>query len=100
MGIMNNIAKNNTDVNDEVIAGNMISSAKSAADAYLNATMTSSTPELRAIYSSSLNQIIGGHSALTDLAVNRGWVSPYSAPSQQLAETFSKSQTTVDTNNK
>lgn len=97
MGIMSNMTKNNTDINDEVIAGNMIGSAKSAADAYLNATMTSSTPELRAIYASSLNQIIGGHSALTDLAINRGWVSPYNDPSQQLSETFSKSQTTVDT---
>ena len=96
MGIMNNIAKNSTDINDEVIAGNMIGSAKSAADAYLNATMTSSTPELRAIYSSSLTQIIGGHSALTDLAVNRGWVSPYNEPSQQLADTFKKSQSTVE----
>jgi len=96
MGVINNIMKNNTEINDEVIAGNMIGSAKSAADAYLNATMTSSTPELRAIYSSSLNQIIGGSSALTDLAVNRGWVSPYNAPSQQLADTFNKSQATVE----
>ena len=97
MGLMNNIAKNNTDINDEVIAGNMIGSAKSAADAYLNATMTSATPELRAIYSASLTQIIGGSSAITDLAVNRGWVSPYNPPSQQLADTFSKSQTVTPT---
>jgi spore coat protein CotF len=94
--IMNNIVKSNTDINDEVIAGSMMGSAKSSADAYLNATMTSSTPELRAIYASSLNQIINGQSALTDLAVNRGWVSPYSAPSDQLTTTFNKSQTTVD----
>lgn len=94
---MNNIVKGNTDINDEVIAGNMIGAAKSSADAYLTATMTSATPELRAIYSASLNQIIGGHSALTDLAINRGWVSPYSAPTDQLATTFSKSQTTVET---
>lgn len=95
--IINNIVKGNTDINDEVIAGNMIGSAKSSADAYLTATMTSATPELRAIYTASLSQIIGGHSALTDLAINRGWVSPYDAPSNQLANTFSKSQTTVET---
>ena len=94
--IMNNIVKSNTDINDEVIAGSMMGSAKSAADAYLNATMTSSTPELRAIYATSLSQIINGQSALTDLAVNRGWVSPYNAPSDQLTATFNKSQTTVD----
>ncbi|MBU3108549.1 spore coat protein [Clostridium gasigenes] len=94
--ITNNILKNNTDINDEVIAGNMIGSAKSAADAYLAATLTSATPELRAMYSTGLTQIIGGHSALTDLAINRKWVSPYDAPSQQLADTFSKSETTVE----
>lgn len=96
MGMINNIVKNNTDINDEIIVGNMIGSAKSAADAYLNATMTCATPELKAIYSSSLNQIIGGHSALTELAVNRNWVSPYASPSQQLADTFNKSETTVN----
>lgn len=94
--IMNNIVKNNTDINDEIIAGNMIGSAKSSADAYLNATMTSTTPELKAIYSSSLNQIIGGHSALTELAINRKWASPYEAPAQQLGETYSKAETTVN----
>lgn len=96
MGIMDNIVRGTTDINDEIIAGNMLASSKGAADAYLNATLTSSTPELRAIYSASLNQIIGGNSALTDLAVNRGWVSPYNEPSQQLAETFNKSKTTID----
>ncbi len=96
MGMINNMVKSNTDINDEVIAGNMLGSSKSAADAYLNATMTSTTPELRAIYSSSLNQIIGGNSALTDLAVNRGWVAPYNPPSQQLTDTFNKSQTFVE----
>ena len=95
--IMNNIVKGSTDINDEIIAGNMMGSAKSAADAYLTATLTSATPELRALYSSSLTQIIGGHSAVTDLAINRGWVKPYDAPSDQLATTFSKSETTVDT---
>ncbi|MBU3171736.1 spore coat protein [Clostridium estertheticum] len=94
--LINNIVKGNTDINDEVIAGNMIGSATSAADAYLAATLTSSTPELRALYSTSLNGIIGGHSALTALAVNRGWATPYNKPSQQLADTCKKSETTVD----
>lgn len=84
--LLNNIVKGNTDINDEVIVGNMISSA----------TLTSSTPELRALYSTSLNGIIGGHSALTALAVNRGWATPYNRPSQQLADTCKKSETTVE----
>lgn len=94
--ILSSIVNNTTDINDEVIAGSMLASAKSAADAYLNATMTSTTPELRAIYSSGLNQVVGSHSALTDLTVNRGWINPYTSPNQQLSDVVSKSEITVE----
>ncbi|AKN30976.1 spore coat protein [Clostridium carboxidivorans P7] len=93
--ILSNIVKNTTDINDEVISGSMLSSAKSAADAYLNATMTSTTPELRALYSASLNEVVGGHSALTELAVNKGWVNPYNSPTEQLSDVVDKSQSTI-----
>lgn len=93
--ILSNIVQNTTDINDEVIAGNMLAAAKSAADAYLNATMTSTTPELRALYSSSLNQVVGGHSALTELSINRGWNKPYDPPTQQLSDVVNKAGTTV-----
>lgn len=92
---LGNMVKGNTDINDEIIAGNMLASAKSAADAYLNATMISTTPELRAVYSSSLNQIVAGHSALTELAVNHGWEKPYNPPAEQLNETYKKSASIV-----
>lgn len=94
--ILNNIVKNTTDINDEVISGSMLSSAKSAADAYLNATVTSTTPELRALYASSLNQVVGGHSALTELVINRGWNNPYDSPTQQLSDVVNKTETTVE----
>lgn len=93
--ILSNIVQSTTDINDEVIAGNMLASSKSAADAYLNATMTSTTPELRALYSSSLNQVVGGHSALTELTVNRGWINPYNPPTQQLSDVVNKAESTV-----
>ncbi|MGG7163566.1 spore coat protein [Clostridium ihumii] len=93
--ILSNIIQNTTNINDEVIAGTMLASAKSGADAYLNATMVSTTPELRALYSASLNQVVGGHSALTELTVNKGWAKPYNPPTQQLSEIVSKSETTV-----
>ena len=93
--ILSSIVKNTTDINDKVISGNMLASAKSAADAYLNATMTSTTPELRAIYSSNLNQMVGAHSALTELTVNRGWINPYSSSTQQLSDVVNKTETTV-----
>ncbi|AGX44646.1 spore coat protein [Clostridium saccharobutylicum] len=93
--ILSNIVQNTTDISDEIIAGNMLASGKSAADAYLNATITSTTPELRALYSSSLNQVVGGHSALTELTVNKGWINPYNPPTQQLSDMVSKAEETV-----
>lgn len=94
--LLGNIVKGNTNINDEIIAGNMLASAKGAADAYLNATMTSTTPELRAVYSSSLSQVVAGHTALTELAVNHGWEKPYNPPVQQLSETYKKSEAIVN----
>jgi spore coat protein CotF len=94
--ILSNIVQNTTDINDEVIAGNMLASAKGAADAYLNATITSTTPELRAIYASSLNQVVGGHSALTELNINKGWIKPYNPPTQQLSDVVTKAEATIE----
>lgn len=93
--ILSNIVKNTTDINDEVIAGSMLASATSAADAYLTATMTSTTPELRALYSSSLNQVVGGHSALTELTISKGWNKPYNPPTEQLSTVVDKAETTI-----
>jgi len=94
---LNNKIKNNIDINDEVIINNMLASGKGAADAYLNATMACATPELRALYGSSLNQIVGGHTALTELAVKKGWEKPYDPASQQLSSAYNKSQLTMKT---
>jgi len=94
-GIFSNVAKNNTDITDEVLVGTMISSASAMANAYLNATITSTTPELRAMYGSSLNQIVEGQSGLTALAINKKWVNPYNPPAQQLADTYQKSRDTI-----
>lgn len=91
--ILGNIAKNNTAISDEIIATNMISAAKGSANAYLNAAMTSPTPELKAMYTSGLSQIINGHSALTQLAINRGWEQPYNPPTQQLSSAYDKADT-------
>lgn len=95
--ILGNIAKNSTAINDEVIATNMISAAKGSANAYLNAIMISPTPELKAMYASSLNQVINGHSTLTELAIKRGWEQPYNPPAQQLSSAYDKANTVVDT---
>lgn len=94
--ILSNIVQNTTDINDEVIASDMLAAAKGTSNAYLNAALASPTPELRAMYSSNLSQVMSGFSALSELAVNRGWEKPYDSPVQQLTEAFTKSKTTVE----
>lgn len=92
MSLLGNRVKDNMDVNDEIIASSMMASAKATADAYFNSTIASTTPELKALYSSSLNQVLGGHTAITELSIKRGWVNPYNTPTQQLTETVKKSK--------
>ena len=89
--ILENITKKNTSINDEIITTSMIAAANASANAYLNAALTTSTPELRAMYSSSLSQIITGHSLLTDLVIKNGWAQPYNSPVQQLSSAYNKS---------
>lgn len=95
MSIFGETVQDNTDINDEVLANNMIASATAGANAYLNAATTCATPELRAMYTSSLNQILGGQAALTELAVKKGWEKPYDSPTQQLNDIYTKAQSTV-----
>ena len=92
MGLLSQTVKEKTDVNDEVLVNNMIASAMAGANAYLNAAMTSATPEIRAMYSANLNQVMGGEAALTELAVNKGWDNPYAAPAQQLNDVYIKAR--------
>jgi spore coat protein CotF len=94
--IISNMVQGTTNINDEVIASDMLAGAKGGANAYLNAALAAPTPELRAMYSSSLSQVLNGYSALSDLAINRGWEKPYSNPIQQLTEAYDKSKTTVE----
>lgn len=73
----------------------MIASATAGANAYLNAATTTATPELRAMYTASLNQILGGQAALSELAINKEWDNPYNTPTEQLANVYTKAQSTV-----
>ncbi|HEX9027483.1 MAG TPA: spore coat protein [Clostridium sp.] len=94
--IIGNMIKNSMDLNDETIASSMLSSTKEAIDIYLNATLTSSTPELRSIYSASLGQMVAGHTALTELSVHKGWINPYNAPTQQLSDSYNESKNVIN----
>jgi spore coat protein CotF len=94
--MIGNMIKNTMDISDETIASSMLSTAKEAADMYLNATLTSNTPELRAIYSASLGQMVEGHTVLTELNVNKGWIKPYDSPIQQLADSYNESKDIIN----
>lgn len=94
--MIGNMVKSTMDINDEIIASSMLASAKEGADMYLNATLTSSTPELRAIYSASLGQMVEGHTALTELNVKKGWIKPYETPIEQLSHSYSESQEVIN----
>lgn len=87
-----NKAKDITNINDEVIANSMIAAASAGATSYLGSAMASTTPELRAMYSASLTQMLGGHTAITELSVEKGWYKPYNTPTQQLVEAYNESQ--------
>lgn len=91
MSILRKQVKDGINLSDKVIASNMLASATASANAYLNATMVSSTPEFRAICKGSLDEILSGHAQLVQLAVKHSWMKPYESPSQQLSETFGDS---------
>lgn len=80
----------------QTLANDMLMGAKMTATAYHMAGLEASTPELRNLYFTHMNQIIEAHTALTQLAVSRNWYTPYLSPDKQLAETYSQSQTVVD----
>ncbi|EDT79394.1 spore coat protein [Clostridium perfringens] len=96
--MIGNLIKNNMDIDDKLIVASMLSAAKEAADLYLNSALTSSTPELRAIYSASLGQMVEGHTALTGLSVNKGWIKLYSTPTEQLACSYDESKIAINSN--
>lgn len=96
MNIVADLIKGNVDIDEKMIAVSMLASAKEAADMYLNSTLTSTTPGLRAIYSASLGQIVEGHTALTELSVNKGWLKPYESLDQQLSCSHNKSKTAIE----
>lgn len=94
--MIGNLIKSNVDIDDKLIVSSMLSAAKEAADLYLNSALTSSTPELRAIYSASLIQMVEGHTALTELSINKGWMKPYDTTIKQLTCSYNESKSAIN----
>ncbi len=93
--MIGNLVKGNMGIGDKEIALSMLSSSKEAAEMYLNSALTSSTPELRAMYAASLTQMVEGHTALTKLSIDKEWVKPYDAPKKQLACSYDESKRVI-----
>lgn len=91
VSFIGNIVKSNTDISDDVIMTNMLAASKGMANAYFATAMASTTPELKAMLSSNLTQVMNGYAALTELAIRKGWVKPYDTPVQQLADVYNES---------
>lgn len=86
------LGKKATNISDETIVNDSMAGKAAGANAYLNSAMAASTPELKQLFSSNLTQMLGEHTALSELAVNKGWMDPYDQPENQLLQTFNHSK--------
>ncbi|GAE89295.1 spore coat protein [Acetivibrio straminisolvens] len=81
---------------DETIAYSLLAGAAAAATAYLTATLDTVTPELRRLLNDYTNQVILQHGALSKLAVEKRWFSPYESPIKQLETSISNAQSVIE----
>lgn len=86
------VGKKATSLSDQTLASDSLAAKASASSAYLKATLKASTPELKQMFSANLTQMVGEHTALSELALNKGWVNPYEQPEKQLLQTFNHSK--------
>ncbi len=94
--IVGDLIKDNINIDDKLIAESMITAAKDGALLYLNSATTSTTPELRAIYTASVGQMLEGDAALTALSIKKQWVKPSEPPINQLNSAFDCANNTVN----
>lgn len=91
--ILGSFFENVTDQSaDKTIADNGIAAAAASANAYLNATLKATTPDVRRLFSEYTTQSVAAHEALTNLSVQKDWSSPHDTPVQQLKSSYEKSQ--------
>ena len=80
---------------DRTLALNLANGIATSSQAYLNAALVATTPEVRRLFAeySAQSQLV--HQALTGLIVEKGWTDPYSQPRDQLNEALQQSQNVV-----
>ena len=81
-----------TDLSDQTIANNILAGKAAASTAYLKSTLKTATPELKQLFSTNLTQVVGEHTALSQLVANKEWEDPYEQPEKQLLETIDQSK--------
>jgi len=69
---------------DQTIAIAAVDTAKAKANMYLQAVLTSTTPELRQVLMTHLQDSLTEQQRITELAIKRGWVKPQSTPEEQV----------------
>lgn len=94
--MIGDLIKDNVNIDDKLIAESMITAAKDGALLYLNSAITSTTPEIRAIYTAAVGQMLEGDAALTALSIKKEWIKPSEAPINQLQCALNCAKNTVD----
>lgn len=99
MGIVDSImGATDMKLNDQMIAMDYLAGAKGACNAYLNAALMSTTPEIGRLYGDHLTQCIQGNEWVTALCVKRGWIQPYESADNQVAAAFKQSEWVLNPN--
>lgn len=96
--LKNLVAKKAANISDKTVANDSLAAKAAASNAYLNAALEASTPELKQLFSTNLTQMMGEHAALSQLALNKGWMNPYDEPDKQLLQTFNHSKDVLENN--
>lgn len=77
--------------NDHVIALSTSIAIKSAAHAYLAASLNAVTPEVGRLCSDYLNKKLAANEALTALIIKNNWAQPYASPQEQISQACKQS---------
>lgn len=80
-----------TKLNDQVIALSTDFAIKSAANAYLTASLNAVTPEVRRLWSDFLTRKITAHESLSTLILKKNWAQPYSSIDEQMYNSYKQS---------
>lgn len=80
---------------DEVIGLAAVTAAKMKAQVYLAAILETTTPELRHIYSTHLQDVLTEHERYSALAVKRGWYKAHASAGEILSQAVQQAEPVV-----